>query len=72
MVQHALLLGQKIQCGRFGPDRADVVKLDLRRPSIVLTGAWNPAIFQAGWILRFLFQVPDGRVEPGGALRQWC
>lgn len=36
------------------------MKLDLRRPTLVLTGAWNAAIFQPGWALKFLFEVPEG------------
>lgn len=36
------------------------MKIELRRPQIVLAGAWNPAIFQPGWIARHLHQVPKG------------
>ncbi len=36
------------------------MKVDLRVPTIVISGAWNPAIFQPGWIARHLFEVPEG------------
>lgn len=36
------------------------MKLDLRRPTLVLAGAWNPAIFQPGWIATHVFGVPVG------------
>jgi hypothetical protein len=36
------------------------MKLDLRMPTVVLAGAWNPAIFQPGWIARHVFGVPAG------------
>ncbi len=36
------------------------MKLDLRRPILVLAGAWNPAIFQPGWIARHVFGIPVG------------
>lgn len=37
------------------------MKLDLRRPSIVLLGAWNPAILQPGWIANYLREIPEGK-----------
>jgi hypothetical protein len=36
------------------------MKLDLRRPTIVLAGAWNPAIFEPAWIARHVFGMPGG------------
>ena len=36
------------------------MKLDLRKPVFVFVGAWNPAIFQPGWIARHLFEIPEG------------
>jgi hypothetical protein len=36
------------------------VRLDLTRPTLVIIGAWNPAIFQAGWCAEHLFDVPPG------------
>ena len=35
------------------------MNLDLRKPTIVVTGAWNPAILELGWIARYLFDVPE-------------
>ena len=35
------------------------MNIDLRKPTLVLTGAWNPAIFQLGWIAKFLFEIPE-------------
>jgi len=37
------------------------MELDLRRPSLILLGAWNPAIFQPGWIARHLLDYPEGQ-----------
>ena len=37
------------------------MNIDLRKPTLVLTGAWNPAIFQLGWIAKFLFEVPEDK-----------
>jgi hypothetical protein len=34
--------------------------LDLRRPTLVLLGTWNPAVFQPGWMARHLFGHPPG------------
>ncbi|SRR6266852_704030 len=34
--------------------------LDLRRPTLVITGIWNPAVFQPGWIALHLFGRPKG------------
>ena len=36
------------------------MKLDLRRPTLVITGAWNPPIFQPPWAAKHLFGVPEG------------
>jgi hypothetical protein len=36
------------------------MKLDLRRPTLVLAGAWNPAIFGPAWIARHVFGMPGG------------
>lgn len=36
------------------------MKLDLRRPTLVLAGAWNPAIFEPAWIVRHVFGMPPG------------
>jgi hypothetical protein len=36
------------------------MKLDLRRPTVVLAGTWNPAIFKPGWIARHVFDMPAG------------
>ena len=36
------------------------MKLDLRTPTLVFLGAWNPAIFTSKWIARYLFQKPEG------------
>lgn len=36
------------------------MKLDLRRPTLVITGAWNPPIFQPPWAAKYLFGVPEG------------
>jgi hypothetical protein len=36
------------------------MKLELRKPTVVLLGAWNPAIFQATWLLRHGFGQPEG------------
>jgi hypothetical protein len=36
------------------------MKLDLRRPTLVLAGAWNPAIFRPGWIAQHVFGMPSG------------
>jgi len=33
---------------------------DLRTPTLVVSGAWNPAIFQPGWIASNLLGVPKG------------
>ncbi len=37
---------------------------DVRTPTLVVTGAWNPAIFQPGWILPNLFNVAAGTTVP--------
>lgn len=34
--------------------------IDLRRPTIVIAGAFNPAIFTPEWIAAVLFQIPEG------------
>jgi hypothetical protein len=37
------------------------MKLDARKPIFILVGNWNPAIFQPGWIARYLFNIPEGQ-----------
>lgn len=37
------------------------MKLNLRRPTLVLTGYWNPAIFQPPWVAVTLLGVPPGK-----------
>lgn len=44
------------------------MKLDLRTPSIVISGAWNPMIFQAGWVAHHLFGYPLGEQVTGISL----
>lgn len=54
------------------------MQLDLTRPTLVITGAWNAAIFSPGWIAKNLFDYPVGAEVPavqviganGDALRQ--
>ncbi len=36
------------------------LQLDLRRPVIVITGIFNPAIFNPGWVAHHLFGLPVG------------
>ncbi|MGM0584952.1 MAG: hypothetical protein ACQEUZ_09915 [Pseudomonadota bacterium] len=36
-------------------------ELDLAKPTVVLTGAWNPAIFTPEWIAFYLFKIEEGR-----------
>ena len=36
------------------------MKLNLRRPTLVITGLWNPAIFQPAWVAVTLLNVPSG------------
>jgi hypothetical protein len=37
-----------------------MLKLDLRRPILVIAGAWNPAIFHPVWVARHLLGYPEG------------
>jgi hypothetical protein len=48
------------------------MKLNVSRPALVITGLWNPAIFQPPWLAATIFKVPSGEpinffevVEPG-------
>ena len=36
------------------------MQLDLRPPTFVVNGAWNPAIFQPFWVASHLFDIPPG------------
>lgn len=36
------------------------LQLDLRRPLIIITGIFNPAIFNPSWVARHLFDIPAG------------
>ena len=36
------------------------MKLDARKPLLVLTGAWNPAIFTPGWVALHICGYPEG------------
>lgn len=36
------------------------MKLNLRRPTLVITGLWNPHIFQPPWVAATLLNVPSG------------
>jgi hypothetical protein len=38
-----------------------LMKLDTRRPILVLLGAWNPAIFRPEWVAAQLLGVPEGQ-----------
>jgi hypothetical protein len=40
------------------------MKLDLRLPTVVIPGAWNPAIFSPEWIGRFVFYKKPGDLVP--------
>lgn len=40
---------------------ASEMRLDARRPVVVLTGAWNPAIFNPGWVGLHLLGIPKGQ-----------
>jgi hypothetical protein len=35
--------------------------LDLRLPTLVVTGTLNPAILQPGWIARYMLEIPEGQ-----------
>lgn len=37
------------------------MELDLRQPTLVIVGAWNPAIFQDPWIAKHLWGIPEGQ-----------
>ncbi|WP_313807286.1 hypothetical protein [Sphingobium sp.] len=41
------------------------MQLDLRQPTIVIAGAFNPAIFSLSWIANILFDVPEGQDVEG-------
>ncbi|GJL67364.1 MAG: hypothetical protein NPIRA05_23350 [Nitrospirales bacterium] len=36
------------------------MQLDLRAPSIVISGAWNPAIFRWQWFAKFILELEEG------------
>jgi len=36
------------------------MKLDLRNATLIVLGAWNPAIFQPAWTARYLYEKPEG------------
>jgi hypothetical protein len=36
------------------------MKLDLRNPTLIFLGAWNPAIFQPSWVAKYLHDIPEG------------
>lgn len=36
------------------------MKLQLLRPTLVFAGAWNPAIFQLGWVAKNVHEIPAG------------
>lgn len=38
------------------------LNLDLRQPTIVIAGAFNPAIFERNWIAKHLLEIPTGSV----------
>jgi hypothetical protein len=38
-----------------------MMQLDLTRPMLVITGAWNPAVFTPQWVAKNLFDIPEGR-----------
>jgi hypothetical protein len=46
------------------------MKLDLRKPTLVMAGAWNPAIFRPAWIARYVFDVPVGAEVTVAAVQQ--
>jgi hypothetical protein len=37
-----------------------VMNLDIQRPTLVITGQWNPAIFDPSWVARHLFGLTAG------------
>lgn len=59
------LLGPAWDSRRLGDCQ---LKLDLRKPLFVFLGAWNPAIFQPGWVARYLFGFPEGASVDAGLL----
>lgn len=42
-----------------------LMELDLRKPSFVIVGAWNPAIFKPSWCARYLLNIPEGQDVSG-------
>ncbi len=36
------------------------MKIDVRKPTIVMLGAWNPAVFHPGWMGLNIFGIPAG------------
>jgi len=47
---------------RYPPDAGTNVKLNLDRCSVVLAGAWNPAIFSPPWVAKRLFSSTEMEV----------
>lgn len=46
--------------GASATSGGDVVQVDLRRPTIVIAGAFNPAIFAPEWLAAVLHEIPEG------------
>ena len=47
------------------------MKLDLRRPALVVAGSWNPQVFTPQWLVRNLFEVPEGENVEIGVLQEF-
>lgn len=45
------------------------MQLDLRRPTLIIAGAFNPAIFSLPWIANALFGIPEGHDVEGVAVQ---